>query len=141
MSNITSPVLQTSKRPADPTYPVWDLDGNRHMMTQQNINDKVRHCGWYQKDPASLMTQALAMKARAESLIAAAGKVQADGQTQPAAAAASVEDGAMPRLTTLRKELSDAGGIPDPTWGVAKLEQAIAAKKAGVAMPKDEDDE
>jgi hypothetical protein len=143
MSNITSPVLQTSRRAADPVYPVWDLEGVKHMMTQPNINDKVRHCGWYQKDPASLMAQALSMKARAEALVAAAQRSQAapgapESAAQPAAAG---DDGAMPRLTALRKELSDAGGIPDPTWGVAKLEQAIAAKKAGVPMPKDADDD
>lgn len=139
MSNITSPVLQNSKRPAEPTYPVWDLEGNKHQMTRQNINDKVRHCGWYQRDPSYMVEQARIMQERAAGMLAAAAKTAGapvETAVQPTAAQEAV-----PQLTLLRKALSDAGGIPDPTWGVARLEAAIAAKKAGVPLPKDPDDD
>lgn len=142
MATIQSPVLQNTKRAAEPMFPVWDLAGVKHLMTQPNINDKVRHCGWYQKDPSYLVAQAQAMQARAAGILAAADQArQAPATPTPEAAAQPVDDGSLPRLTGLRKELSDAGGIPDPTWGVARLQQAIDAKKAGVPLPADPEDE
>lgn len=141
MSAITSPPIQNnSRRAAAPTFPVWSPSGEMQMHTRENINDLVRHLGWFQKDPIYLVEQANRMKAHAESVLAAAGKVAPGTGTAPQATAQQNE-AATPRLTVLRKELSDAGGIPDPTWGVAKLEQALVAAKAGVPLPKDAEDE
>lgn len=140
-TNIPVPQIQNNARAPEEKFPVWSPEGEKHMHTRQNINDLVRHLGWYQRDPIYLVEQARKMQAHAENILAAAARA-ASGAAAPAAlGAAAPVDHITPRLTMLRKELSDAGGIPDPTWGAVKLEQAIAAKKAGVPMPKDPEDE
>lgn len=150
-------------RPQSTTYPVWSPQGEMFMRTREQINDLVRHgtlvptgnthadgkpelvkLPWTLSDPTLANAKVLQ---RAQVLAAAA----ATRAAQPGVAASHINplapprDGeeplqVLPRLDALRKQLSDLGVAPDPTWGVVRMESIVAAKKAGLPVPADPED-
>lgn len=158
----TMPVrpVMNSARPQAVKYPVWHPDGSMEMHPREVINDLVRHGTWCdtgEKNPDGSAVKvklpwtlndpsAANLRERQRAQVAAAA-ARRPGVTashlNPLAPAREGEEAldVMPQLDALRKQLSDLGVAPDPSWGKARLQAAIDAKKAGLPLPKDPDDD
>jgi hypothetical protein len=133
-----------AKRPEPPKFPVWAPDGHMEMHPREVINDLVRH-GTIVEDPntgARVRMPWTTRDPKNGSGPSPAELRRISASTASDAPPSRVNDRVpTPRLDALRKELSELGVAPDPTWGIRQLEQAIAAKKAGQAVPKNDDED
>jgi hypothetical protein len=132
------------------------------MRTREQINDLVRHGSWVPtgntlpdgkpemvKLPWTLSDPTMAnarLAQRAQVLANAAKTLPQPGVTashiNPLGPPREGEEplAILPRLDALRKQLTDLGGIPDPGWGLKRLQQVVDATKAGLPVPVDPDD-
>lgn len=159
--------VMNSARPVAAQYPVFHPDGHMEMHPREVINDLVRHGTWCDtgekgpdgkpvmvKLPWSLADpSATNARALARAQVAAAAASRAANGPPPGVIASQLNPldpakgnetalGVLPVLDALRKQLADDFGIAaDPTWGKAKLQAVIDAKKAGLPVPADSDDE
>lgn len=153
-----------AERPKATKYAVWSPTGEMFMHTREVINDLVRHgtfvptgavgadgkpemvkLPWTLTDP-TMANAKIAQRAQVLQAALAAKPAQpgvAASHINPLAPARDGEEAlaVLPRLDALRKQVSDLGVAPDPTWGVARMEAIVNAKKAGLPLPSDPEDE